>query len=126
MDGAIAFNGVIGFLVLFATIIVFALIVIVDLTARFVGRKTAQPESKRPKNWLFSALLFLAFDLMFLGVLLTSPHKVWEKEEAVTFDERMFYFWIPCHIAGYLLLALFLRFVYLRKEKINAFVDKLR
>ena len=126
MDGMIQFNGVIGFLVLFATIIVFSLIVLVNLISRFVGRKNVERVSKRPKNWLFSALLFLVFDLMFLGVLLTSPHKVWEKEEAIAFDERMFYFWVPCHIAGYFLLALILRFVYLRKEKINAFVDKLR
>jgi len=126
MDGAISFNGVIGVLILYASIFVFAVIVIVNLISRFVGKKTAPVTAGRPKNWLFSAVLFLAFDVAFLIFLMTPPSRPWEKEEAVAFDDRMLMIWIPCHLVGFFLISGVFYLLRSRGPRLDKFIEKLR
>ena len=123
MDGAIAINVIVGIVILFGTMITLAFIILIVTSVYFLNRS---PGSSIKKHLFYPAIILLIFDgMVFLSIFL-SQDKVWKKDEAVAFDERMFYIWIPCHIAAFVLLTIAFYFLGTRKAEINEFIDKLR
>lgn len=112
MDGAIAFHGLLGGIILIGTMIALAVMILIVTGVYFIGRSSG---SKIKKHVLYPAIVLLIFDMFVFISLLLSQDKVWKKDEAVAFDQRMFYVWIPAHIAGYVLLAVifYLGLIYL-------------
>ena len=126
MDGAIALHGLLGIMILFGTMIVLAVMILI-VTGVYLFRRSTKPKGSRVKNqWLFPPIILLIFDAFLFLTMAVGPEKVWRKEEAAAFDERMLYCWIPAHIVGYVLLAVIFYFVSKRKAEINEFIDRLR
>ncbi len=121
-------HGLLGVLIFLATVI---LMILICLTA-FFYYKFGKDKSKKimEENWakyfFRSSIIFLLFDGIFFVLIITQGDKTITKGEGILFDERMIYIWIPFHIVGYFFVAILLRFIGLRKEKINKFLDKLR
>jgi hypothetical protein len=123
MDRAIAFHGLLGLFILFATMIVLAVMILIVTGVYLVGRSSG---SRMKKHLLFPAVMLLIFDAFVYLSMIMAQDTVWRKDEAMLFDERMLYIWIPSHVVGYVLLAVIFYYVGTRKAEINGFVDKLR
>ncbi len=122
----IKFDGLLGGLIFLATVIVLAIVFLINVLSYFLDRKPDQRPSKLAKYFLFSTMAILAFDGMFFWLIFVQGKKTWEQDEAVAFDKRMFYGWIPSHIAAYFLLPFVIRFIQQRKDKFNKIIDKWR
>lgn len=123
MDGAIQFNGLVGIVILFGTMISLAVIILIVAAVYFLKRSHG---SGIKKYLFYPAIMLLIFDVfVFLSIAL-GPDKVWTKDEAVAFDERMFYIWLPAHIGAFVFLAVIFYFVSKRRAEIDSFVERLR
>lgn len=118
----IQFNGVIGILTFFATVGVLAFIALVSLVVRFLSGKS---KPRWPKYLLLSSVILLIFDGIFF-LLVSLPKTVWSQEDGKVFDNRMLLIWIPCHIVGFFLIAGAFHFIGPRKDRIEAYIEKLR
>ena len=122
MDGMIQFNGVLGILAFFATVGVLAFIALVSLVVRLLSGKN---KPQWPKHLLLSSVILLVFDGIFF-LLVFLPTTVWSQEDGKAFDNKMLLIWIPCHIVGFFLAAGAFHFIGPRKERIDAYIEKLR
>lgn len=118
----IQFNGVIGILTFFATVGVLLFIALVSGAVCLLGGKNKR---QWPKYFLLSSVILLVFDGIFF-LLVFLPKTVWSQDEGRAFDNRMLLIWIPCHIVGFFLTAYVFNFVGPRKERIDAYIEKLR
>jgi amino acid transporter len=107
MDGMISFDGVIGVLILLATMVFMALSLLVCAIVVLVRRHSDRKTSTWPKSFLLSSAIILVLDGLFLMSLWSQP-LVLSKDQAEAFDERMILFWLPCHIIGYFGIAYFI------------------
>ncbi|HVE59596.1 MAG TPA: hypothetical protein VNB22_22490 [Pyrinomonadaceae bacterium] len=126
MDGAIRFDGIIGGFILLATPVVMTVITLINLVVYLVGRKSGQSELKWSKYFLLSAIIFLLFDGIILVFIYSQNTISFNRDQAMAFDRWMLLGWIPAHLFGYFLVAVLLRFLRVRKEPINKFIDKFR
>jgi hypothetical protein len=115
------FYGLFGALIFFATVV---LLVVVTGALSFSSFR--KKETNRSKYFFLSGIIFLLLDGIFFVLTFLRGDNTITKGEGTAFDQRMLYIWIPFHLIGYFLVAVMLRFVRLRKEKINKFIDKLR
>ena len=122
MDGMIQFNGVIGILTFFATVGVLLFIAVVSLVVRLLSGKHKR---QWPKYLLSSSVILLIFDGIFF-LLVFLPETVWSQAEGIVFDNRMLLIWIPCHFVGFFLIVGSFYFIRPRRERIDAYIEKLR
>jgi hypothetical protein len=126
MDNMIKFDSVIGVLILLATVAILLLVAVISFIKFVSEAKSSSIENKQgwSKYFLLSAILFLLFDGAFF--LFLQRDKTFDSNEGATFDNRMAFIWIPCHIIGYFFVVYALHFFQLHKIKINKFFDRLR
>ena len=122
MDGMIQFNGVIGILTFFATVGLLAFIALVSWAVRLLGGNN---KPRWAKYLLSSSVILLIFDGIFF-LLVFLPETVWSQAEGIVFDNRMLLIWIPCHIVGFILIVGSFYFIGPRRERIDAYIEKLR
>jgi len=126
MNGGVEFNGIVGAFIILATPVVMVFIALISLIVYLAGRKSGQSELKWSKYFLLSAMIFLLFDGMVLMFLFSQNTSTLNRDEAVAFDKWILLGWIPVHLFGYFLVAAVLRFLRVRREPLNKFIDKLR
>lgn len=123
MDGAIQFNGLVGIIMLFASMIVWAVMILIVAAVHFL-RMSRGPGVK--KHLLYPSMILLIINaFVFLSIALATD-KIWTNDEAVAFDELMLFIWIPSQIVVYVLLAVIVHCVGSRKAEISELVEKLR
>ena len=126
MDGMIKFSGALGVAIFLVTVIVLAVVFLFNVLIYFLDRTPIHGRSKLSTYFLFSTMVILAFDGIFFWMTFIHGRRAWEQDEAVAFDERMFFAWIPAHIAAYFLLPFMMRFIHQRRDGINRVIDKWR
>ncbi len=119
-------NGLLGVLILFATILVISLTTLAFLISFIINKDTGENKVRQDKYFLLSGIFLLLFDGMFYMFLVTKRDKSMSQNEGIIFDEKMFYVWIPSHIIVYFFVAFILRLIRLKKTRINEFLDKIR
>ena len=124
----IEFHGLLGFLIFLATVVLLIVITLITFFSNKFGKdkSTKVTEANWAKSFLQSGIIFLLFDGIFFVLIFLQGDKTITKDEGILFDKQMLYIWIPFHLIGYSLVAILLRFIRLRKEKINRFIDKMR
>ena len=111
MNGGVELNGILGAFILMATPVVMAVVALINLIVYLAGRKSGQTGLRWSKYFLLSAVTFLFFDALVLMFIFTRNTTTLSRDEAVAFDEWMFYVWIPCHFFGYFLVGVALRYI---------------
>ena len=122
----IEFNGLVGVLIFLVTAILLTFIVLIHSAFYFFAKKSIENQSSWSKYFLLSAIILLIFDGVFYMLIFFPGNKTLTRDEAIAFDNNMLLIWIPAHLIGYFFFAFILRFIQLRKEKLNKFIDKLR
>lgn len=122
MAGGIQLNGLLSVVIFFATVGLLAIVVLICGAVYLLGRYAKHERSKWLKYFFLSAITLLVIDGIFCLWAYLQGNVVLTQDEAIAFDECMFYIWAPCHVVGYFLLVGIFHVVHLRKGKTTVLV----
>lgn len=100
MDGLIQLNGVLGILILLATVSLLVLIAFVCISAIGYIKVRGRAVPVLLKSWLLASVILLLFD----GAYYVSLEKTFTRETGSLLDQRMIAFWIPAHVVAFFLV----------------------
>lgn len=106
---SLEFNGLLGVLIFLVTVAALGIATLVALAVFIFAARTPQRERKTrwSKYFLLSGVIFLCFNGLFYLFL----PKTMTSQQGKALDWWMFYVWIPCHLIGYFLSAVALRYI---------------
>ena len=108
------YNGLLGVLVFLATVAALVVAALIALAVFIFGARGAQRKTgaRWSKYFLLSGIIFLLFDGMFYVMEFSGTGKTISSERGKALDWWMFYVWIPCHLLGYFLIAIAIRYFF--------------